>query len=60
MIQLTDQNKKPIFINAQKVCYVGIDDCGGTYIQMENTHLFVLEILDTVLDKLEHFLGSTK
>ena len=53
MIQLTNFDGKPIYINVQRICYVTVDIDGDTLIQLEHTKIHVLEVLDVVLDKIE-------
>ena len=61
MIQLTNFDRKPIYINVQRICYVTVNSDGETLIQLEHTHINVLEVLDVVLDKLDLcFVGGLR
>ncbi len=40
-------------MNVQRICYVTTDSDGDTLIQLEHTHINVLESLDIVLGKLD-------
>lgn len=61
MIKLTNFDGKPIYINVQRICYVTTDSDGDTLIQLEHTHINVLESLDIVLGKLDLcFVGGLR